>query len=235
VTHSHYDHYSSALINRLDGPYGAVDARANERIAGYVRGQHVLDLGCGFGSLVDYLATTCGLQAVGIDMLEDQVAAGRARFPAADLRVGDGGLPFPDKSFDTVVLKESLHHLAAEGDVDSTMAEVVRVCRQRIIVFEPNPSIPLRLGRTLISHVDPTCTPAMARAILRSAGLSVASIEYSDALAFPLSGGYVGKPIAGGGIVFGLDRVLLGLFGRHVAWRYLMVADIDRPAHSPGV
>ncbi|MBA2741621.1 MAG: class I SAM-dependent methyltransferase [Actinobacteria bacterium] len=223
--HENYRNYRAETINRLDGPYGFVDRRANEQIAAQVRGDSALDLGCGFGSLVDHLRRR-GFDVVGVDLLDDQVVAGRKRFPDADLRViAAGTLPFADGRFDTVILKESLHHLAAEGDIDVAMAEVTRVARRRVIVFEPNPSIPLRIGRTLIGHVDPTCPPEMAREILERAGLQIVHVGYSDALAFPLSGGYVGRPILGGRVLFRLDDALLRIFGRSVAWRYLMVAD----------
>jgi hypothetical protein len=56
-----------------------------------------------------------GFDATGIDLLDLQVSPGRERFPDADLRVvTQGPLPFADLIFDTVVFKESLHHLAAE-------------------------------------------------------------------------------------------------------------------------
>lgn len=168
-----------------------------------------------------------GLKAVGIDLLDDQIDAGRRRFPSADLRlVDEGPLPFPDGSFDTVVLKESLHHLAAEGDINAAMNEIVRVGCKRLIVFEPNPCVPLKVGRTLIGHVDPTCPPAMARSILEHSGFTITHLQYSDTLAFPLSGGYVSKPLAGGPTIDRLDALLLRALGRRVAWRYLLVGDI---------
>lgn len=228
MTHAHYDHYTPHMIDRLDGVFGLVDARANRRIAAQVAGNQVLDLGCGFGGLVDELRRQ-GREAVGIDLLDHQIEAGRRRFPEADLRlVEDGPLDFPDASFDTVILKDSLHHLAAEGDVEAAMREVARVCRRRVLVWEPNPSVPLRLGRTIIGHVDPMCPPAQARGILQAAGFVVRGVQYSDALAFPLSGGYVSRPLmprAAVPVLFQLDDVLIRLLGRHAAWRYLMIAE----------
>jgi SAM-dependent methyltransferase len=228
VTHPNYAHYSPATIERLDGLYGAVDERINGRLRARIVGPDVLDLGCGFGSLVEHLRRH-GLNAVGIDLLDHQVAAGHERFPAADLRlVETGPLPFPDSSFDTVVLKESLHHLAAEGDIAATMAELARVCRQRVLVFEPNPSLGLKVGRALIGHVDPLCPPGMARDFLDLGGFQVRSLTFSDALVFPLSGGYVSRPLVPrrvGRALFALDDALVRAFGRRVAWRYTLVAD----------
>jgi ubiquinone/menaquinone biosynthesis C-methylase UbiE len=197
VTHPHYDHYSPTTIARLDGLYGEVDQRMNERIRRLVIGPDVLDLGCGYGSLVEQLRQA-GLNTVGIDLLDDHIEAGRRRFPNAQLRVVEPGpLPFPDSSFDTVVLKESLHHLAAEADIDESIAEVARVCRQRVVVFEPNPSFLLKIGRTLIRHLDPQCPPDLARHFLERGGhFKVRGITFSEAIAFPLSSGYVARPLA---------------------------------------
>jgi SAM-dependent methyltransferase len=226
--HPHYAHYDPRQIRRLSGFFGRVDSHFNERIAAYVVGTKVLDFGCGFGSLVEHLRVR-GIETTGIDLLAHQVAAGRERFPAADLRVvSSGQLPFGDLEFDVVVFKESLHHVAAEGDVDAALAEVARVCSQRIIIFEPNPSVPLKVSRTLIGHVDPTLPVEEARRLLEGIGFRVVSVEYLSSLAFPLSGGYVGKPIVPRSAprwIFSLDDRIVRLFGRRAAWRYLMVAD----------
>jgi ubiquinone/menaquinone biosynthesis C-methylase UbiE len=226
--HPHYEHYKPLSIERLDALYGAVDARANERLRTLVFGTDVLDLGCGFGSLVDHLRVH-GLHAIGVDLLEHQVAEGLKRFPAADLRVVSADrLPFPDSSFDTVILKESLHHLAAEGSIEDSMGEVARVCRRRVIVYEPNPMFLLKLSRTLLDHVDPTCPPAMARDFLKLGGFKVKSLTYSDALVFPLSGGYVARPLAPRVIaatLFPIDNALVRTFKGALSWRYTMVAD----------
>src|SRR5206468_11151887 len=118
--------------------------------------------------------------------------------------------------------------LAAESDIDRELAEVARVCSQRIIIFEPNPSIPLKVGRTLIGHVDPTLPVGAARSLLEHSGFEVRSLQYLASLAFPLSGGYVGRPFLSGRVPTGvlrLDDQIVRLFGSSVAWRYLMVAD----------
>jgi ubiquinone/menaquinone biosynthesis C-methylase UbiE len=138
-------------------------------------------------------------------------------------------LPFPDDAFDTVVFKESLHHLAAEGDIVAALRDVGRVCRKRVVVFEPNPSVPLKIGRTLIAHVDPTLRPEAAATILEGAGFAPKPPTYLGSLAFPLSGGYVGRPLvprrAPARLLFRLDGWLIRVFGAGAAWRYLLVAD----------
>jgi len=138
--HHHYDHYSPAMAARLDGFYGRVDERLNARIAAWVTGKSVLDVGCGFGQLVDSLRKR-GFDSVGVDLLPACIEAGKQRFPQSDLRVAKSeSLEFPDKSFDTVVLKDTIHHVYEEDDVAAFLADVRRVARKRLIILDPNPT-----------------------------------------------------------------------------------------------
>jgi hypothetical protein len=67
-----------------------------------------------------------------------------------------------------------------------------------------------------------------ARSLLERSRLEVKSVQYLASLAFPLSGGYVGKPFLSRRVPAGilrLDDQIVRKFGSSVAWRYLMVAD----------
>jgi SAM-dependent methyltransferase len=232
--HSNYAEYSIDMIGRLDGPFGLVEATFADRIAPWIAGKSVLDIGCGFGSLTYHLQLK-DFRAVGIDMLRDFIDAGKARYPAADLRVvQDATFPFPDKSFDTIVLKDTIHHILAEGDLPGFLQEVKRVCRKRIIVMDPNPMFILRIARWLIGHIDAVCTPTAAQSALENAGFAIRHAEFHEVLVFPLSGGYVGRallPRALTPAAIRLDRILLDglrLIGldRHLCWRYSFVGDL---------
>jgi ubiquinone/menaquinone biosynthesis C-methylase UbiE len=87
----------------------------------------VLDVGAGDCRLAVQLRKTIGCEIVPVDV-ED--------FNVTDLKLTlfDGRrLPFPDHSFDVVLLVFVLHH--AE-DVKAVLAEAARVSRGRVIVFE---------------------------------------------------------------------------------------------------
>lgn len=91
----------------------------------------MLDVGCGTGWLARHFS-----DYTGIDGSPDAVAeAGRL---GRDVRLGDVGepLPFPDASFDGVVLKDLLEHVT---DPVAVVAEVHRVLRPGGRVFASSP------------------------------------------------------------------------------------------------
>ncbi|HEV2592819.1 MAG TPA: class I SAM-dependent methyltransferase [Gaiellaceae bacterium] len=228
--HPHYSSYDATTVDRLDGFYGEVDRRLNELIADAVVGPKVLDFGCGYGSLTELLRQK-GFDAVGIDLLASQVEAGKRRFPEARLEVVDETwpLPYDTDAFDTVVLRESLHHVVTEAlSGDAAIAELARITARRLVVLEPNPSVQLKLARTLIGHVDPTLPAPDARRLVEAAGFRVRSVTYHTAFTLPLSGGYLTRPLLPRRTpeaVWAVDNALVRMFGRRVAWRYLLVAD----------
>jgi arsenite methyltransferase len=93
--------------------YGSLEATRGLVEACQIRsGNLVLDIGCGVGATPAYLIKTIGCRVVGLDLIERMlVRAGRitSRLPAAHLAVfltADArSLPFPDSSFDAVIME----------------------------------------------------------------------------------------------------------------------------------
>ncbi len=102
------------------------------RLLGAVSGGRVLDVATGTGGFVRVLLD--GLrdhaEIVGIDTNGDRAAAFAAAFADAPrvrfARMDAHGLAFPDASFDTVCVSNSLHHFA---DPVPVLAEMLRVLR----------------------------------------------------------------------------------------------------------
>jgi SAM-dependent methyltransferase len=106
-------------------------------IRGYapLEGRWILDVGCGIGTYVakfrqfsDYV--------FGIDVDEERVAEGARSLPNLQVCASEN-LPFPDGTFDLVVLNEVIEHV---GDDKQTIAECVRVLRPggRVVIYAPN-------------------------------------------------------------------------------------------------
>ena len=233
--HEHYDHYNPEMIKRLDGFYGRVSSRMNQRIVEGIVGAKVLDFGCGFGDLTDHIRES-GFDVIGLDMIEEGVKAGKLKYPKSKLQCEKSEkIPFPDKYFDTIILKDTIHHIYGEADINEFLKEAKRVTKKRIIVFDPNPMFILQIARKIIGHIDPSCPPNEAIRVLKEAGFTILKEDYFDTLAFPLSGGYVGKEIIKGqtlgSILLSIDSffekvVKLLFLKKRICWRYLIIADL---------
>ncbi len=96
-------------------------------------GRSILDLGCATGQYSLELARA-GFQVKGADINPEYVAAARERGVDAYLSV-NGLCPFEDKSFDTVILFETLEHVA---EPDPLLAEARRLARKNVLITVPN-------------------------------------------------------------------------------------------------
>jgi ubiquinone/menaquinone biosynthesis C-methylase UbiE len=106
--------------------------RAFVRFARRYAGRTILDLGCGFGAYSDALRQA-GLDCFGCDINLDYLRkAGSKGLPVTAV---DSVLPFPDGSFDTVLIFEVLEHVA---DVEKVLREAFRVARRNVLITVPN-------------------------------------------------------------------------------------------------
>lgn len=105
-------------------------------IAGMVRpGSRVLDLGCGDGTLLKYLAAERGAMGYGIEIDDSNVLA--ALKNGVNVLQGNlerGLASFADAWFDMVVLSQTLQ---ATRNIESLLRDMVRVGREAIVSF-PN-------------------------------------------------------------------------------------------------
>lgn len=105
-------------------------------IAGWVnQGDRVLDLGCGDGALLASLGETKRVRGYGIDIADDNVLACvklGVNVIQSDLESGLAG--FADRSFDTVILSQTLQQIHR---VETIINEMLRVGREVIVTF-PN-------------------------------------------------------------------------------------------------
>jgi len=127
--------YSSALFDRPGLDLEAAQRRKYQRLAewaGIKAGQHVLEIGCGWGGFAEYAALELGCRVTGITLSEEQASFARRRMEKAGLsdRVQIRVVDYRDLDvcFDAVV---SIEMLEAVGHrfLDSFFAGVDRVLR----------------------------------------------------------------------------------------------------------
>jgi SAM-dependent methyltransferase len=108
------------------GETTAVDARA-PLVAAVAEAapRRVLEVGCGWGELAEWLARETGAEVVATDLSPHMVELARER--GVDARLADvQELPFADGEFDVVVAAWMLYHVP---DLDRAVAELARVLR----------------------------------------------------------------------------------------------------------
>lgn len=101
----------------------------------------VLEIGCGSGYYSEILSTLAksDVDYTGVDYSEAMIARARARYPRANLEVGDAtALRFADGAFDIVFNGVSLMHIL---DYENAIAESARVTRKAAI-FHSVPVFP---------------------------------------------------------------------------------------------
>ena len=102
-------------------------------------GRVVLDIGCGIGTYVRKFEQR-GASAFGVDIEFERLREGVGAQHAAPLQLAQAVSecnPFPDNTFDMVLLHEVIEHVQ---DDRQTVAEAVRIVRPggRVIIFAPN-------------------------------------------------------------------------------------------------
>jgi methionine biosynthesis protein MetW len=96
-------------------------------------GSHVLDLGCGDGSLMLLLEEMKGAKTQGIEVSDDKIYECVARGGSVFHGNIDTGLAeYPDKSFDYIILNQSLQEVVK---IDFVLDEALRVGRNVIVGF----------------------------------------------------------------------------------------------------
>ena len=106
---------------------------ANEKlIASWVdEGARVLDLGCGNGSLLSYIAKEKKANAIGIEIDEEMVAACIGKgLQVINADIESGLDIIEDKSFDCAVLSQTLQELRNPGKV---LEEMMRVSKRSVV------------------------------------------------------------------------------------------------------
>src|ERR671932_1378084 len=100
-----------------------------------LQGKRILDIGCGLGMYVEKFRNFSD-RVYGVDVDSDKVAQASQRLPNIVEAPGEA-LPFPDESFDVILLNEVIEHV---DDDRATIREAYRCLAPggQIIIYAPN-------------------------------------------------------------------------------------------------
>lgn len=124
-------------------------------------GRSVLEIGCGIGDLLKEIAKYNPKELYGVDASPKMVAYAKAflKEEKVDVQVANSfRLPFPEKSFDLVVVMGEFQHVFSNKDAEKLFYEVCRVARQWVILVEDTApeekTVDNRLLRTIQKYKD---------------------------------------------------------------------------------
>ncbi len=162
------------------------------RLTGLPRGARVADLGCGSGAFTQLLRRA-GYAGVGVDISPKLIAVGQAKYPGLELLEGDAEkLPFPDASFDGVLLSGLVHHFPDPRKLAAETARILKI-GGRFMAFDPNRmnpfmwlyrdrSSPFYSSLGVTENERPVLASEVAK-VFRQAGFSVKT-DYLAGLAY---------------------------------------------------
>ena len=108
----------------------------------YLKNARLLDLGCGPAPVARRLLMEGGAaEVVCMDTDTKALSAIHASTPPAGIKVVEGGaesIPYPDASFDGVIMMKSLHHVPVES-MDASLREIARVLNEDGILYVSEP------------------------------------------------------------------------------------------------
>jgi SAM-dependent methyltransferase len=143
--------------------------------------RRILDVGCGTGTMLTYLAAFG--RAEGVDIDEEAIGYCRER-GLENVRLGEADkLPFDDGTFDLVTALDVVEHLDDDG---SALREMRRVLRQGGLLLVTVPAHMFLWGdQDEVNMHRRRYAPAELRERLLSNGFEVLRLSHMNALLFP--------------------------------------------------
>lgn len=114
------------------GENSVLDKERLKLIDEYVSNGSILDIGCGFGLYVDYIASK-GLSATGVDFVPEFIKMAKVKKKGNFVKAKVEKLPFAENEFDTSILFDVLEH----GDDKKILMEAKRVSKKKLLVIVP--------------------------------------------------------------------------------------------------
>ena len=102
------------------------------------KGKSVLEIGSGPGGNLNELLAKSPASLTGVDISSEMIDLAKSHLPSSInlVKVDGTSLPFADQSFDIVFTATVLQHNTDEGMLKQLMAEICRVAKEKVLLFE---------------------------------------------------------------------------------------------------
>jgi len=181
--------YPIDISGRLGGPGSLQYERIRLMVGPVEPGEHVLDVGCNSGYLVDFVDES--VSVFGVDVSANLVAKAKRRLREAYVAEAED-LPFGDGTFDVVVLGEIIEHV---HDPVAVLSEARRVASRLVVGSTPHEDG--KWGTSSVDHhrfhvrcfTSTTLLEALVAADLREPKLSIVKNKAGTPQMYVFQGG----------------------------------------------
>lgn len=113
-----------------------VEERNKEILNKYVKGRHILEIGCGRGDFLKYLKESFHCECYGIDISKEMLEYARKNNPGPYYIYDDSTkLKYKTDAFDVVIFNSALHHIPKDK-LKYVISEAKRVSKDKIVIYE---------------------------------------------------------------------------------------------------
>ena len=145
----------------------------------------VLDVGCGTGAVLDWLAVRTQSSPVGIDFSPEAVRFCRMRGQTATTVASALAAPFPSATFDAAFCLDVLYHKGVP-DRNAALREAHRILKRGGLLFINVPAYQwLYSSHDVAVHTDHRFTRGEIADLLRATGFTILDATYWNTLLFP--------------------------------------------------
>ena len=119
-------------------------------------------------------------------------------------------------------MREVVFHL----DLSRAIEEINRICKKQIIIFQGNSILLRKIGQMIFGHREYNEKKPMHYVnILQENNYLIENLLYRDPIAFPLSGGFIGKQIIPDlpflyNSIISLDKMINNILGKVKIQKY---------------